>query len=82
MQVIISNNSKLNTAPSAINVNNVNKVGRVTFGKTVKLDGDFTFSQLSDVSIVGQTDGDVLVYNANTTLYEVKTLPKIDGGTF
>lgn len=82
MQVVISNNSKLNTAPSAITVSNINKVGKVAFGKTVALVGDFNLGQLSDVNTTGQLDGDVLVYNANTTLYEVKTLPKIDGGSY
>jgi hypothetical protein len=82
MQVIISNNSKLNTAPSAITVSNINKVGKVTFGKSIALVGDFNLGQLSDVNTTGQSEGDVLVYNANTTLYEIKTLPKIDGGSY
>lgn len=81
MQVVISNRSKLNSSPSRITVSNVNKVGRVTFGKIAKV-GDVSLSELADISTAGQSDGDVLVYNANTTLYEIKPIPKVDGGTY
>jgi len=81
MQVVISNRSKLNSSPSKITISNLNNVGRVTFGKIAKV-GSVGLTDLSDVSTSGQLDGDVLVYNANTNVYQVKTLPKVDGGTY
>jgi hypothetical protein len=57
------------------------RVGRVTFNKVART-GSVRFTDLSDVVSTGQTDGSVLVYNANTNIYEVKTLPKVDGGTY
>lgn len=39
-------------------------------------------AELADVVTAGQQDGDVLVYQANTSSYNIKTLPKIDGGIF
>lgn len=62
-------------------VSNKNNVGRVTFGKVAKL-GSVSLLDLSDVGTTGQQDGDVLVYQANTSTYNIKTLPKVDGGTF
>jgi hypothetical protein len=81
MQVVISNKSKLSNFPNRITVSNVNKVGRVTFGKIAKL-GSVGLQNLNNVVISGQQDGDVLVYQANTNTYNIKTLPNIDGGTF
>jgi hypothetical protein len=81
MQVVISNKSKLSNFPNQITVSNVNKVGRVTFGKIAKL-GSVGLQNLNNVVISGQQDGDVLVYQANTNTYNIKTLPNIDGGTF
>lgn len=81
MQVVISNRSKLNTSPSRIRISNENVVGRVTFGKIARV-GSVGLEDLADVTIIGQADGDVLVYNSNTNNYEVKTLPKVDGGTY
>jgi hypothetical protein len=66
MQVIISNKSRL---------------GRVVFNKIAKI-GTISLSQVSDVVTTGQQDGDVLVYQANTDTYNIKTLPEIDGGLF
>lgn len=80
MQVTISNKSKLDF-PNRITVSNVNKVGKVTFGKIAKL-GSVALGQLNDVVTTGQQNGDVLVYQANNNTYNIKTLPNIDGGTF
>jgi len=81
MQVVISNKSKLSNFPSRIVVSNVNNIGRVTFGKVAKL-GTVGLQDLYNVVVAGQQDGDVLVYQANTDTYNIKTLPKIDGGLF
>ncbi len=81
MQVVISNRSKLNSSPSKITISNLNNVGRVTFGKIAKV-GSVGLTDLSDVSTAGQANGDVLVYNSVTNTYQVKTLPKVDGGTY
>lgn len=80
MQIVISNKSKIGS-PSKITIANDNKVGRVTFGKIAKI-GSVSLNDLSDVVSTGQQDGDVLVYQANTTTYNIKTLPKVDGGIF
>lgn len=81
MQVVVSNRSKLTKAPNRIVVQNINNVGRVTFGKIAKV-GSVSLTELTDVVTTGQQDGDVLVYQANTSSYNIKTLPKIDGGIF
>jgi hypothetical protein len=62
-------------------VANKNDIGRVTFGKIAKI-GSVGLQQLNNVVTQGQQDGDVLVYQANTSSYNIKTLPKIDGGIF
>lgn len=80
MQIVISNKSKIGS-PSKITIANDNKVGRVTFGKIAKI-GSVSLNDLSDVVSTGQQDGDVLVYQANTSTYNIKTLPKVDGGLF
>lgn len=64
-----------------ITVSNKNKVGRVTFGKVAKV-GAVSFSQINDINVSGQQDGDILVYQANTSTYVVQELPKVDGGTY
>lgn len=81
MQVVISNKSKLTTSPSKITINNVNNVGRVVYGKIAKV-SSVGLGDLSDVNTSGQANGDVLVYNSVTNTYQIKTLPKIDGGTY
>lgn len=81
MQVVVSNKSRLSTAPSRVTVRTVNNVGRVTFGKIAKVDS-INLDELGDVITAGQQDGDVLVYQANTSTYNIKTLPKVDGGIF
>lgn len=81
MQVVISNKSNLSSSPSRIVVSNNNKVGRVTFGKIAKLSA-VGLEDLNNVVTTGQQDGDVLVYQANTNTYNIKTLPNVDGGTF
>jgi hypothetical protein len=64
-----------------VTVSNKNNIGRVTFGKIAKV-GSIQLSEISDVDLTIKQDGDVLVYQANTNTYVVKTLPKIDGGEF
>lgn len=64
-----------------ITVSNKNKVGRVTFGKVAKV-GAVSLSQINDINVSGQQDGDILVYQANTSTYVVQELPKVDGGTY
>lgn len=81
MQVVISNKSKLTSAPNRITVNNVNRIGRVTFGKIAKV-GSVFLGEIGDVVTTGQQNGDVLVYQANTNTYNIKTLPNVDGGIF
>lgn len=58
-----------------------NSIGRVTFGKVARV-GSVTLGQLSDVDTTGEQEGDVLVYQANTDTYAIRTLPKVDGGTY
>jgi len=64
-----------------ITVSNKNKVGRVTFNKIAQ-GGSIGLNQVSDVTVTGQAEGDVLVYQSNTSTYVVKSLPKVDGGTY
>lgn len=81
MQVVISNKSKLSSFPSKITVQNVNNVGRTVFGKIAKV-GQVSLEDLGNVVTNGKQDGDVLVYQANTNTYNIKTLPNLDGGSF
>lgn len=76
MKITLANRTK-----AQVTVSTVNKVGKVTFGKIAKVD-DISLNQIGDVSAVGQQDGDVLVYQSNTSTYVVQTLPKVDGGTY
>lgn len=62
-------------------VSNKNVVGRVTFNKVAK-PGAITLGSLADVVTAGKQEGDVLVYQANSDTYVVKTLPKLDGGSY
>lgn len=64
-----------------VTVSNKNNVGRVTFGKIAKV-GTLSLGQLSDVVTTGQQNGDVLVYQANTSTYVFKAIPTLDGGTY
>jgi hypothetical protein len=64
-----------------VTVSNKNNVGRVTFGKIAKV-GSVQLTEISDIDITIQQDGDVLVYQANTNTYVIKTLPRINGGEF
>ena len=64
-----------------ITVSNKNKVGRVTFNKIAQV-GTIGLNQISNVTVTGQAEGDVLVYQSNTSTYVVKSLPKVDGGTY
>ena len=41
-----------------------------------------TLSSLTDVSIIELNNNSSLVYNTDTSKYEIKTLPVIFGGTF
>jgi hypothetical protein len=81
MQVIISNKSRLTASPSRITVTNNNVIGRVTFEKVARV-GSVSLGDLNNVDVTGQQDGDILVYQSNTNNYVVKTLPKVDGGTY
>ena len=81
MQVIISNKSRLTASPSRITVTNNNVIGRVTFQKVARV-GSVSLEELADVTVSGQQEGDVLVYQANTNTYVAKVLPKLDGGTY
>jgi hypothetical protein len=81
MKIVVSNNSRISSAPSRITVNNVNNVGRVTFGKIAKV-GSVQLAELSDVTVSNPQEGEVLVYQANTNTYVVKTLPSLDGGIY
>jgi hypothetical protein len=64
-----------------ITVSNKNKVGRVTFNKIAQVSA-IGLNQLNNVTVTGQAEGDVLVYQSNTSTYVVKSLPKVDGGTY
>lgn len=77
MQIVLKNRTG---ASSTIKVENKNNIGRVTFSRIARISGKLR--DLTDVSIAGQKDGDVLVYNANTNNYIIQTLPRIDGGIF
>lgn len=81
MQIVVNNKSKLGVTPTRIVVSKVNNIGRVTFNKIAKV-GSVSLTELLDVVTTGQQDGDVLVYQANTSTYNIKTLPRIDGGLF
>lgn len=81
MQVIISNKSNLSSSPNRITVRNVNNISKVTFGKVASV-AAIGLENLNNVVTSGQQDGDVLVYQANTSTYNIKNLPKIDGGAF
>lgn len=81
MQVVISNKSNLSNFPNRIVVTSNTKVGRVTFGKIAKV-GSIGLQELYNVVVAGRQDGDVLVYQANTDTYNIKTIPNIDGGSF
>lgn len=41
-----------------------------------------TLVGLTDISIVDSVNNAAVVYNTNTSKYEIKTLPVIFGGTF
>jgi hypothetical protein len=62
-------------------VANRNNVGRVTFNRIAKV-GTVSLENLVNVVTEGKQDGDVLVYQANTNTYNIKTLPNLDGGSF
>ena len=62
-------------------VSNKNNVGRVVFNKIAKV-GSVGLDDIKDVVTVGSQEGDVLVYQGNTNTYNIKTLPKVDGGAF
>lgn len=75
MKVVLSQN-KIRVA-----VANKNNIGKITFGGVARI-GTVNLSQLGDVSVTGQQDGDVLVYQSATDSYAITTLPRIDGGYF
>ena len=77
MKVTVSNKNNV----GRVTFNNKNKVGRVTFNKVAQV-GSIGLGQVNDVTVTGQAEGDVLVYQSNTSTYVVKPLPKVDGGTY
>lgn len=83
MKVVISNKSKLGN-PSKVVISNKNNVGRVIFGKITKIDPNspIRLEWLDNVDVSGQKDGDVLVYDASSSMYKIETLPRLDGGFF
>lgn len=64
-----------------VTISNKNNVGRVTFGKVARV-GTIGLGQVNDVITTSQQDGDVLVYQGNTSTYVLKPIPKLDGGTY
>lgn len=71
-----------NGSSTKVQVQNINKVGRVNFNKIARADVVTSLGALTDVITENKKDGDVLVYQSNTNTYNIKTLPKIDGGEF
>lgn len=77
MRVVVGNGNRANR----INLANENRIGRVNFSRVAQL-GSVSLGQLTDVVTTGQQEGDVLVYNSVTNTYQIKTIPRIDGGLF
>lgn len=77
MQVVVSSKKRIGRIAVTTNTD----VGRVTFGKIAKV-GSIGLEDIGNVITAGQQDGDVLVYQSNTSTYNIKTLPKVDGGLF
>ena len=75
MTIIVRTSSPSSTGVR-INSQNQQKVKTLTPTSTSNLVG------LTDVSIVDSINNSVLVYNTNTSKYEIKALPVIFGGTF
>lgn len=75
MGIIVRTSSPSSTGVR-INSQNQQKVKTLTPTSTSNLVG------LTDVSIVDSINNSVLVYNTNTSKYEIKALPVIFGGTF
>jgi hypothetical protein len=81
MKIVISNKSKIGLGQ--VVVNNKNLIGKVNFSRIARvITNVHTLASIGDVNVIGQRDGDVLVYNANTNTYNIQTLPNIDGGIF
>ena len=57
---------------------NKTAVSSVEIARTVK----FPLQELTNVDGTDPDDGEVLVYEASSNLYVVKTIPHIRGGTF
>jgi hypothetical protein len=57
---------------------NKTAVSSVEIARTVK----FPLQELTNVDGTNPDDGEVLVYEASSNLYVVKTIPHIRGGTF
>jgi len=79
IKVVLSNKSKVGLGK--INVDTRNKISEVNFTKA-PVAGPTALRNLTDVSVVGQKNGDVLVFDATRNSYVVETLPDIDGGIF
>ena len=72
-----------NTPIVRVNLSKNNPISKINFSKFSKVQvGSVLLSQLGDVTTTGQKNGDVLVYNTNTSSYYIQTLPALDGGVF
>jgi len=80
MRVVLTNNNRMANQMRVALTNN-NKIARVNFSKIAKVPA-IGLKNLYDVSISGQKNGDVLVYESNTSNYKIETLTGVDGGTF
>lgn len=75
MSIIVRTSSPSSTAVK-INSQNQQKV------RTLAPVATSTLVNLSDVSVIDPVNNAVVVYNTNTSKYEIKALPVIFGGTF
>lgn len=71
----------VHSSPSTLVSINQNKVDTV---KTIGIMGTGVnrIANMIDVDMLGSSTNDTLVYNSNTGIFVVQTLPVIDGGTF
>jgi hypothetical protein len=79
MKVVISNKSKIGLGKVVVDTHN--KVTKVNFSRVAKV-SSILLNDLADVSVVGQKNGDVLVFDANTNNYIIETIPNVDGGIY
>jgi hypothetical protein len=75
MTIIVRTSSPSSTGVR-INSQNQQKVRTLAAISSTSLVG------LNDVSVIENTNNSILVYNTNTSKYEIKALPVVFGGTF